>query len=142
MIQAVHEHLRAVAGRLGHVEVAALPDHGERLRELAASLPPAVWHKVSGAVTTRYRSLEGRYGRPTAIAILSAGIVGTAVPLPGTTVVAMAPLIALAELHRQLVAAPGPGGAAWGAKIHLAELEIVHLGRQWMQDLADVVGEE
>jgi hypothetical protein len=142
MIQAVHEHLRAVAGRLGHVEVAALPDHGERLRELAASLPPAVWHKVSGAVTTRYRSLEGRYGRPTAIAILSAGIVGTAVPLPGTTVVAMAPLIALAELHRQLVAAPGPGGAAWGAKIHLAELEIVHLGRQWMQDLAGVLKEE
>ena len=139
MIQIVHEHLRAVVDRLGHAELVALPDHGERLRHLVARVPPAVWHKVSGAVATRYQSLEGRYGRPTAIAILSAGIVGTAVPLPGTTVVAMAPLIALAELHHQLHAAPGPGGAPWGGKIHLAELEILHLGRQWMQDLAGVL---
>jgi len=139
MIHKVHEHLRAVASRLGPVEWAALPDHGERLAQLAARVPPAVWLKVSGAVATRYRNLEARYGRPTALAILSAGIVGTAVPLPGTTVLAMAPLIALAELHQQLVAAAGPGGAPWGAKIHLAESEIMHLGRQWMQDLAGVL---
>ena len=142
MIHIVHEHLRAVVGRLGHAELAALPDHGERLRHLVARVPPAVWHKVSGAVVTRYNSLEGRYGRPTAIAILSAGIVGSAVPLPGTTVLTMAPLIALAELHHQLGAAPGPGGFPWAAKIRLAESEILHHGRQWMQDLADVVGEE
>jgi hypothetical protein len=139
MIHIVHEHLRAVVGGLGHTELAALPDHGERLRQLVARVPPAVWHKVSGAVAKRYNSLEGRYGRPTAIAILSAGIVGTAVPLPGTTVVAMAPLIALAELHHRLHADPGPGGAPWGATIHLAELEILHHGKQWMQDLAVVL---
>src|SRR6516162_8286863 len=108
MLQAVHEHIRAVASQLGHVELAAHSDHGERVRQLVASVPPAVWHEVSGRVATRYHSLEGRYGRPTAIAILSAGIVGMAVPLPGTAVVAMAPLIALAELHHQLHAAPGP----------------------------------
>ena len=142
MIQAVHDHLRAVAGGLGHAELAALADHGERVRQLVASVPPAVWHKVSGAVATRYHSLEGRYGRPTAIAILSAGIVGTAVPLPGTTVLATAPLIALAELHHQLVGQHDPGGASWGAKIHLAESEILDLGRQWMQDLAGVLKEE
>jgi hypothetical protein len=142
MIQTVHEHLRAVAGGLGHDELAALQDHGERLRQLVASVPPAVWHKVSGEVATRYHSLEGRYGRPTAIAILSAGIVGTAVPLPGTTVLAVAPLIALAELHHQLVAAPDPAGAPWLAKIHLAESEILHLGRQWMHHLAGVLKEE
>ena len=142
MIQTVHEHLQAVVGGLGHDELAALQDHGERLRQLVASVPPTVWHKVSGAVATRYHSLEGRYGRPTAIAILSAGIVGTAVPLPGTTALAMAPLIAVAELHHQLVAAHGPGGAPWGANIHLAESEIVHLGRQWMQDLAGLLKEE
>ena len=132
MTQTVHEHLRAVAGGLGHDEWAALPDHGERLRQLVACVPPAVWHKVSGAVTTRYHSLEERYGRPTAIAILSAGIVGSAVPLPGATVLAMAPLIALAELHHRLGAAPGPGGAPWGEKIRIAELEILHLSlRTW-----------
>jgi hypothetical protein len=142
MIQAVHDHLRAVAGGLGYAEWAALPDHGERLRQLAASVPPAVWQKVSGAVAARYHGLEGRYGRPTALAILSAGIVGTAVPLPGTTVLAMAPLIALAELHHQLHAEPGPGSAPWAAKIHLAESEVLHLGKQWMQSLAGVMKEE
>jgi hypothetical protein len=142
MLQTVYEHLRAVVGGLGHAEWAALPDHGERVRQLVASVPPAVWNKVSDAVATRYQSLEGRYGRPTAIAILSAGIVGTAVPLPGTTVVAMAPFIALAELHHQLVVEPRSGGTSLEAKIHLAESEILHLGKQWMQDLAGVVKQE
>jgi hypothetical protein len=137
MIHIVHEHFRAVVGRLGHAELAALPDHGERLRHLVARVPPAVWHKVSGAVAKRYQSLEGRYGRPTAIAILSAGIVGTAVPMPGTTILAMAPLIALAELHHQLVAAHE--GGALEAKIHLVEVEIHHLGRQWIEDLVGVL---
>src|SRR6516164_1507518 len=132
MIQTVHEHLRAAVGRLGRAEWVALPDHGERLRHLVASVPPHVWHKVSGAVQARYLSLEERYGRPTAIAILSAGIVGTAMPLPGSTILAMAPLIGLAELQHRLAAAPGPGGTPLGAKIHLAESEIVHLGQQWM----------
>lgn len=135
----VHEHLRAVVGGLGHVELAALPDHGERLRQLVASVPPAVWNKVSAAVAKRYQHLEGRYGRATAIAILSAGVVGTAVPLPGTTFAAMAPLIALAELHHQLHAAPDSGGAPWGEKIHLAESELLHHGSQWMQHLAGVL---
>jgi hypothetical protein len=138
----VHEHLRAIVGGLGLAEWAALPDHGERVRRLVVSVPPAVYNKVSDAVATRYQSLEGRYGRPTAIAILSAGIVGTAVPLPGTTIVAMAPFIALAELHHQLVVEPRSGGASLGTKIHLAESEILDLGKQWMQDLAGVLKQE
>jgi hypothetical protein len=140
MTQAVHEHLRAVAGQLGDGELAALADHGERLQQLVASVPPAVWHKVSGAVTKRYQNLEGRYGRSTAIAILSAGVVGTVVPMPGTTVLAMAPLIALAELHHRLAAAHAYD--ALGAKMQLVESEIQHHGKQWMQDLADVLEEE
>ena len=140
MIQAVPEHLRAVVGGLGHAEWAALPDHGERLRQLVASVPPAVWHKVSGKVATRYHSLESRYGRPTAIAIVSAGIVGTAVPLPGTTFVAVAPLIAVAELHHRLAAAGG--GSPFVSKIHLVESEVLHLGRQWLHELVGVLKEE
>ena len=141
MIHIVHEHLRAVVRGLGHAELAALPDHGERMRQLVASVPPAVWQKVSASVANRYSALEKRYGRQTAIAILSAGIVGTAVPLPGTTVLAMVPLIALAELHHQ-VATADPAGDSWGAKIHLAESEILHQGRKWMQDLAGVLKQE
>jgi hypothetical protein len=76
MIQAVHDHVRAVAGAVGHAQLAALADHGERVRQLVASVPTAAWHKVSGEVATHYHHLEGRYGRTTAVAILSAGIVG------------------------------------------------------------------
>jgi hypothetical protein len=142
MSDAVQEHVRAVAVELGHAEWVDLQDHGERMRQLVMSVPPAVWHKVSGAVATRYRGLESRYGRPTAIAILSAGIVGTAVPLPGTSILAMAPFIALAELHHQLVAAPDGGGPSWGARIHFAESEILRHGKQWTQDLAGLLTAE
>jgi hypothetical protein len=138
MIHAVYEHVRAIVSGLGRAEWAALPDHGERLQQLVAHVPTAVWHKISGAVAAQYRTLEERYGRPAALAILSAAIVGSAVPVPGTTFLAMAPLIALAELHRQLVAGPVPGDAASVVKIRLAESEIRQLGRQWMQDLAGV----
>jgi hypothetical protein len=57
-------------------------------------------------------------------------------------VLAAAPLIGLAELHHQLVGKHDPGDASWEAKIHLAESEILHLGRQWMQDLAGVLKED
>jgi hypothetical protein len=141
MLQAVRDHLRAVASGLGH-SAAALADHGERVRQLVASVPPSLWHKVSGEVATRYHSLEGRYGRPTAVAIISAGIVGTAVPLPGTSILAAAPLIGLAELHHQLVGKCDPGGTSPGARIHLAESEIQQLGQHFMQDLAGILKED
>ncbi len=141
MIHIVHEHVRAIVGRLGHAEWPSLPDHGERVRHLVAHVPTAVWDKVSGTVATRYHTLEHRYGRPTALAILSAGLVGTAVPLPGTTFIAMAPVIAVAELHLHLVAEAGPD-ASLVQRVHLAESELLHLGRQWMQDLAGVFQEE
>jgi hypothetical protein len=142
MIKAVHEHLRAVVHGLGHFELAAIPEHGERLTQLVGSVPPAVWNKVSNEVSTRYHKLEARYGRPTALAIVSAGIVGTAVPLPGTTFVAVAPLIALAELHHKVATSTGSDAAPWAARIHLAESEVMDLGKQWMQDLAGLVNEE
>ena len=63
-------------------------------------------------------------------------------PLPGTTVLAAAPLIGLAELHHQLVGKHDPGGASLGSKIHLAESEILHLGQHLMQDLAGILKEE
>jgi hypothetical protein len=141
MTTSIHEHIQAVSGSLGFAELAAIADHSERVRHLVAHVPPAVWDKVSGAVATRYRPLEERYGRPTAIAIISAGIVGTAVPLPGTTLLAVAPVIAAAELHHRLVA-HGLDLASLVHRIPLAESEILHLGRQWMQDLTGVLQEE
>jgi hypothetical protein len=136
MSEAVIEHVRQVVERLGHAELAALQDHGERLRGLVVHVHGAVWHKVRARAVTRYRTLEERYGRHMAIAILSAGILGCAVPLPGTTVLAMAPLLAMAELHHQLHTAHEHGGVAEAVKTHLAESEILHLARQWVHELA------
>jgi hypothetical protein len=142
MIQVVYEHVRTILSRLGRTEWAAFSDHGERVQQLVANVPPAVWRKVSGAVAAHYRGLEERYGRATAIAILAAAIVGSAVPAPGTTFLAMAPLIALAELHHQLTTGPGLSGAVDVVKVRLADSEILQLGRQWVQDLADVLKQD
>jgi hypothetical protein len=62
--------------------------------------------------------------------------------VPGTTVLAAAPLIGLAELYRQLVVKHEPGDTSRGAEIHLAESEILHLGQHLMQDLASILKED
>jgi hypothetical protein len=138
MIEAVHERVRAVITGLGQPEWAGFSEHGERLQRLVANVPPALWHKVSSEVATHYRKLEDRYGRATAIAILSAGIAGTAIPIPGTTILAAAPLVALAELHHRLVERQPVSSAGGRAEIRLADSELVRLGKQWLRDLADV----
>jgi hypothetical protein len=83
MDEATTEHVRRVVERLGHAELAALQDHGERLRGLAIQIHGAVWQKVRAKALARYRALEARYGRQMAIAILSAVIFGCAVLLAG-----------------------------------------------------------
>jgi hypothetical protein len=137
-MSAVNEHVRSVVGALGHPEWATLADHGERLQRLQSELPRAVWRKVQTAVTTRYHDLEQRYGRPTAVAIVSAGVLGTALPLPGTSIVAVAPLIGLAELHHRLTATTDPR-AELLAQVTRADAEIRRLAERWLQDLAQLV---
>jgi hypothetical protein len=134
----VHEHIRSVVAALGRPEWAALPDHGERVQRLELNLPAAVWHRVQVAVTTKYRNLEGRYGRPTAVAIVSAGILGMAIPVPGTSIVAVATLIGLAELHHRLSTMTEPS-AGLIAQVRLAESEIRALGQHWIEDLAKLI---
>jgi len=130
------ERIKAVAKAIGRGEWAALSDRGERLQRLVAEIPQATWRKVQHAVSTNYQRLEARYGRPTAVAIVSAGIVGTAVPLPGTSIVAVAPLIGLAELHHRIAAADEQGILG---KLRLAEADIEKMGKQWIEDLGNLV---
>ena len=114
-------------------------DHEERLRRLVAELPPAAWHKVRNAVATRYGKLEARYGRREALVIISVGILATPVPVPGSTFLAAAPLIGLAELHRRLTAAPEPPTEDLMTKPTLTEAESHHLGQQWVEELTAVL---
>jgi hypothetical protein len=133
---AVREHVKAVAKAIGRSEWAALSDHGERLERLVKEIPLATWRKVKHAISTNYQRLEARYGRPTAVAIVSAGIVGTAVPLPGTSIVAVAPLIGLAELHHRIATADEQGILG---KLRLAEADVRQTGKQWIEDLGNLV---
>lgn len=64
-----------------------------------ADLPGKVYQAAKAKVTQKYQKLEGRYGRKTAIAIMGAALLGTAVPLPGTLLVAAAPIVGCAELY-------------------------------------------
>jgi hypothetical protein len=75
-------------------------------------------------VKKRYKQLEARYGKDYAMAILAAGIVGTAVPLPGTSLLAAAPVIALAETHRAMA----PRNAPVGSPLQLPGLALERLG--------------
>jgi hypothetical protein len=131
----VHERVRAVAHATGGAEWAELPGHVERLERLVAALPPAIWHRVSKAVRTKYELLEGRYGRTTAVAIVAAGVVGSAVPLPGTGIVAVAPVIGLAELHHQLVPLVMPAATALADHVALTAAEVQRLGNNLVLEL-------
>lgn len=51
-------------------------------------------------VRTKFARLQLRYGRRFAIAILVALILGFCVPLPGSSFITAAPVVAVAELHR------------------------------------------
>src|SRR4051794_40886702 len=119
-MQAVHEQIQAVTAAAGHGD---LPDHAERLRHLVAGLPSDLWHKLSAAVGTKDHQFETRYGRATAVAIVAAGIVGTAVPLPFTSVLTAAPVIGLAELHHQVAPTLYAAREDVAAKAELAETE-------------------
>jgi hypothetical protein len=141
-MSAVREHLRSVVEAVGHPEWAALSDHGERVQRLLAEMPAAVWHKVQGAVATKYRTLEDRYGRPMAVAIISAGILGTAVPLTGTSIVAAAPLIGLAELHHRLTAEGDSAAEGSIEKVRLAKTEIRQVGERWVDELVSLLKQE
>jgi hypothetical protein len=101
-------------------------------------MPVGVWHKVRTAVATKYHDLEQRYGRRMATAIVVAGILGTAVPLPGTSIVAAAPLLGLAELHHQLAAMPNPA-AELGAMVSHANAEIRKVAEHWLHELVQLV---
>lgn len=141
-MQLVHERVRAVAHATGGAEWAELPGHVERLERLVAALPPAIWHRLSHAVRTKYELLERRYGRATAVAIVAAGVVGSAVPLPGTGLVAVAPVIGLAELHHQLVPLFAPAATTPVDDVALTETEVQRLGSDLVVELTDLCGPE
>jgi hypothetical protein len=88
----------AAANSHDAIHSAAIPKAQSWL-EKAKEVPGKVMARAKAKVATVFGRFEKRYGRKTAIAIVAAGILGTAVPLPGTSFLAAAPIIGMAELY-------------------------------------------
>lgn len=104
----------------------------ETWRSKLKEIPATIIRKAKQKVLDRYNTLEGRYGRKYALAIIAAGIVGTPIPVPGATLAAVAPVIVLAELHRRLI-----GVVAGQKDLQLTPEEIEKLGKEFVAELLE-----
>jgi hypothetical protein len=93
----------------------------------------------------KYKAMEARYGRKTALAIFASGqafgwglmgvgqlTAGVPLYIPGSTYLGMLPAIAIAELHYRI-----KHRLAEGAEAELSQHEIDELGQQLYQEIAD-----
>ncbi len=83
-------------------ETPAADEKAQSWLEQAKALPAAVVEKAKGRVQGIYSKLERRYGPGYAKAIVASGLAGVPLPVPGSSVLTAAPMIAVAELHRLL----------------------------------------
>lgn len=97
---------------------------GQKLKSLPAKVVSAVRSKVK----EKFDQLESRYGRKWAIAIMAAGIMAAPIPVPGSSLLAAAPLMGMAELHRLV-------SRADNSKVELSDEEVEKLGRKLLKEL-------
>lgn len=69
---------------------------------MAEHLPVKMYQAARDHVAKHYQQLEQRYGRAMATTIIGTALAGTALPVPGSGLVAAAPLVGLAELYHHL----------------------------------------
>jgi uncharacterized protein (TIGR02996 family) len=74
----------------------------KRIIRFLKGLPKRVVAKAREKVRSIYQKLEKRYGPGYAKVIISGVVAGLPIPLPGMSVAISAPMLAVAELHRQL----------------------------------------
>lgn len=70
------------------------------ISERMESLPAKLVAKIKDTVQTKYTSLTKRYGSKYAKAIIGAALIGLPIPLPGSSFITAAPVLAVAELHK------------------------------------------
>lgn len=76
------------------------------LARMAGRIPGRVLGALKSKAKALYGKLERRYGKGVARAAIAAFVVGNAIPAPGASLMAMAPIVASAELWRQFRRAP------------------------------------
>ncbi len=94
------------AGASGGVEATSPEKHVEGWAVFAARLPKKAMQTAARAVQGKYEKLKARYGKKAAMAIMAAGIAGLPLPVPGSSLITAAPVIALAEAYRYLTGGP------------------------------------
>lgn len=80
-----------------------------RILKAAIRIPGSLMASVRARANAAYDRLSARYGKGFARAAVAAGLVGLAIPLPGASVLSAAPVVAIAELHRQLTQVKAEG---------------------------------
>jgi hypothetical protein len=94
---------------------------------LAAKLPAATLARATGFIRTKYRELEKKYGSAMAKTIIAVGIATFPIPVPGGTMLAVAPLIAGAEIYRRL-------SGKKGEELE-SDFDAEKIGREWWDAL-------
>ena len=83
----------------------------KRIIDTLKGLPAAAAKKARAKVQSTYERLQGRYGRNYARAIVAFGLAGLPIPLPGSSILMAAPVLAVAELHRRIAGGKQPATA-------------------------------
>jgi hypothetical protein len=123
------------SGVPGPCPAGAADQHAATLAGRAKALPAKVYAKAKAYAQAKYDQLSARYGVGYARSIMAAGLLGVPVPLPGSSLVFAAPVIALAELHLRLSGSHAepvlktPGGEI------LSDDEVKRLGEQFIHQL-------
>jgi hypothetical protein len=99
----------------------------------AVQVPHDLMAKARDKLKTTYGRLEHRYGRGYARAIVGAGLAGLPIPVPFSTALTAAPVIAAAEMHRALGKAGGVEGVTHSVVLTVEEIDA--LGRHFIQEL-------
>lgn len=106
-------------------------DKAADLAKLGGSLSAKVARAATDKVKAKYGKLQDRYGKGMAIAILAAGIVGLPMPVPGSSLLLAAPLIAAGELYRGLHRSRRDDEDPDDYTVE----ELLALGQKWMEDI-------
>jgi hypothetical protein len=99
-------------------------------------VPRHLVHRAVGKVKHTYGILVQRYGPGYARAIVGAGLVGLPIPIPFSTALTAAPILAAAEVHRALADKHILQGSM--ATVALTTEHIQTLGKHWMEELLHV----
>lgn len=107
-------------------------------------LPKAVIKKARAYANAKYQKLKTRYGKGMAKAIMAAGILGLPIPVPMSSLITAAPVIAVAEIYRAIHGAPVPDAAASlrAEEAEDAEMTVEEIKAAATEFMADLLGDE